>query len=172
MLLVSIRRKALKPFHFTDGTRVEAGEWICAPLAGMNLDPKNHARPDEFHGFRFVHPDTMEKFLAERPPHKFEILEGQTPSKFTDISDVPFWGTGKMTWLVSFLTQISTPRRLTSPSSGGRLYASSVIKTMLGLLLTKWDMQLAEPNSKQHFAWRSWIYPYASTKGVVRPIRQ
>ncbi|KAI0845840.1 putative cytochrome P450 [Daldinia vernicosa] len=148
---MSIRRKALKPFHFQDGTRVEAGQWICSPLAAMNLDPKYHARPDEFHGFRFVQPNILEASLSGIPPHNFKIPEGQNPSQFTDMSDLPMWGAGKMT-------------------CGGRFYASSVIKTLLGLFLTKWDMQLERPNAKQYFAWRSWTYPYANTKGIVRTI--
>ncbi|KAI0112996.1 putative cytochrome P450 [Daldinia grandis] len=148
---MSTRRKALKPFHFKDGTKVEAGQWVCSPLAAMNLDPKYYACPDEFHGFRFVQPDILEKSLSEIPPHNFKIPKGQKPSQFTDMSDSPMWGAGKMI-------------------CGGRFYASSVIKTLLGLFLTKWDMQLEKPNAKQYFAWRSWTYPYANVKGIVRTI--
>lgn len=95
---MSTRRKALKPFHFKDGTKVEVGQWVCSPLAGMNLDPHNHACPEEFHGFRFVQPDILEKSLAKTPPHDFQIPDGQKPSQFTDMSDLPLWGAGKMTW--------------------------------------------------------------------------
>ncbi|KAI1758507.1 putative cytochrome P450 [Hypoxylon sp. FL1150] len=146
---MSTRRKALKEFQFMDGTKVEVGQWVCSPLAGMNLDPKNYVQPDKFHGFRFVQPDILERSLARAPLQNFEIPEGQKPSQFTDISDVPTWGAGKMT-------------------CGGRFYASSVIKTLLGLFLTKWDMQLVKSNSKQHFTWRSWIYPFASTEVLLR----
>ncbi|OTA59944.1 hypothetical protein K449DRAFT_435609 [Hypoxylon sp. EC38] len=75
--VLSIRRKALKPFSFADGTTVQPGQWVCAPLASMNLDPNNHARPDEFHGFRFV-PD------------------GQRPSEIIGLSGIPLWGAGKL----------------------------------------------------------------------------
>lgn len=95
---MSTRRKALKPFQFADGTKVEAGEWVCSPLAGMSLDPNNFARPDEFHGFRFVQPDVLETALEATPPHDFQVPEGQRPSQFTDVTDMPFWGAGKMTW--------------------------------------------------------------------------
>ncbi|KAK7921466.1 hypothetical protein PG985_009488 [Apiospora marii] len=66
------------------------------------------------------------------------------------VKTLPMWGTGKMT-------------------CDGRFYASSAIKTLLGLILTKWDLQLEDPKAKQQFAWRSWIYPYAGTKVIVRP---
>lgn len=88
----------MQPFQFADGTRVEAGQWVCSPLAGMSLDPKNFVRPDEFHGFRFVQPDVLENALEATPPRNFQIPEGQTPSQFTDMTDMPFWGAGKMTW--------------------------------------------------------------------------
>ncbi|KAK8015238.1 cytochrome p450 [Apiospora arundinis] len=147
---MSTRRKALKPFHFKDGTTVNAGQWVCSPLAGMNLDPRNHACPDEFHGFRFVEPETLEKALAGDQAHDFQIPEGEEPSQFTDMAGLPTWGAGKMT-------------------CGGRFYASSAIKTLLGLFLTNWDLELEDPGAKQHFAWRSWIYPYASTKAILKP---
>ncbi|KAK2591239.1 hypothetical protein QQS21_011081 [Conoideocrella luteorostrata] len=49
---VSTRRKAKKPFQLVDGTKVEAGQWICTAARGMNLDPTNYAKVLEFHGFR------------------------------------------------------------------------------------------------------------------------
>lgn len=148
---MSTRRKALKPFSFADGTRVEAGQWVCSPLAGMNLDPNNHARPNEFHGFRFVHPHDLEQLLAKKHSHSFQVLEGQRPSEFIEISGIPLWGAGKMT-------------------CGGRHYASAVIKTLLALFLTEWEVELAQPNAKQYFTWRTWIYPYAGTNAILRPI--
>ncbi|OTA95818.1 hypothetical protein M434DRAFT_20050 [Hypoxylon sp. CO27-5] len=151
--LVSIRRKALKPFSFADGTTVQPGQWVCAPLASMNLDPNNHARPDEFHGFRFVHASDLTQSLSKTRPHGFQVPEGQRPSEFIDLSGIPLWGTGKL-------------------SCAGRYYASAVIKTTVALFLTKWDMQLEAPNARQHFTWRSWIYPYAGTKAILRPKSQ
>ncbi|KAI1101340.1 cytochrome P450 [Jackrogersella minutella] len=150
---MSIRRKALKPFSFADGTTVQPGQWVCAPLASMSLDPNNHARPDEFHGFRFVHASDLEQSLSKTRPHGFQVPEGQRPSEFTDLEGIPLWGSGKL-------------------SCAGRYYASAVIKTTVALFLTKWDMQLAAPNARQHFTWRSWIYPYAGTKVILRPKSQ
>ncbi|KAK8039523.1 hypothetical protein PG993_007934 [Apiospora rasikravindrae] len=147
---LSTRRKALKPFHFQDGTTIQKGQWVCTPLAGMSRDPKNHACPDEFHGFRFVEPEILNRYSAEVSTRDFQIPEGAGPAQFTDMSGLPFWGVGKMT-------------------CGGRFYASAAIKTLLGVFLTKWDLQLKDPDAKQHFAWRSWICPYESTKVVARP---
>ncbi|KAI0469703.1 putative cytochrome P450 [Xylariaceae sp. FL0804] len=124
---MSIRRKALKPFHFADGTKVETGQW--------------------FHGFRYIQPDVLGKSLNER----FQVPEGQEPSRFTDVSGVPFWGAGKIT-------------------CGGRFYTSAAMKIVLGLFIQKWDMQLTEPGIKQKLVWRSWIYPNAKARAVLRPV--
>lgn len=115
----------------------------------MSLDPNNYKRPDEFHGFRFIHTSDLAQSLSKSQSHSFQVPEGERPSEFTDLSGVPLWGVGKL-------------------SCAGRHYASAVIKTTVALFLTNWDMQLVAPNARQHFTWRSWIYPYADTKVILR----
>ncbi|KAK7967565.1 uncharacterized protein PG986_001842 [Apiospora aurea] len=82
------------------------------------------------------------------PPLK--EIRGAGPAQFTAMPGLPFWGVGKMT-------------------CGGRFYASAAIRTLLGVFLTKWDLQPEDPDAKQHFAWRSWICPYESAKVIARP---
>jgi hypothetical protein len=53
--------------------------------------------------------------------------------------------------------------------SPGRFYATAVMKTLLALFITKYDMQLEEKAATRYFAWRTFIYPYASTKVIFRP---
>lgn len=67
----------------------------------MSLDPRNHARPDEFHGFHFVEPDILSRYSADFLNHTPPVPAGEKPSQFTDISGIPVWGAGKMTWCVS-----------------------------------------------------------------------
>lgn len=40
---------------------------------------------------------------------------------------------------------------------------------MLALFITKWDIQLEDPDASRFFAWRTFIYPYASTRVILRP---
>ncbi|KAI2618024.1 hypothetical protein GGS26DRAFT_575221 [Hypomontagnella submonticulosa] len=64
----------------------------------MNLDPTNFASPEEFCGFRFVDHQILDKSLLITGIHNFQIPEVQKPSQFTDMSNFPFWGAGKMAW--------------------------------------------------------------------------
>ncbi|KAL7927017.1 cytochrome P450 [Trichoderma austrokoningii] len=142
---VSSRRMALKPFELSDGTRVEAGEWICTAARGMMLDARYYAGPQEFQGFRFVDASMLKNKLAS------DVSQGQgTLSNFTDIGDWQLWGTGRS-------------------ACPGRFYATAVMKTLLALFITKYDMRLEDKAATRYFAWRTFIYPYASTKVTLRP---
>ncbi|KAK1254766.1 hypothetical protein MKX08_008761 [Trichoderma sp. CBMAI-0020] len=143
---VSSRRMALKPFQLSDGTRVEAGEWICTAARGMMLDARYYTAPHEFQGFRYVDSSILKNKLAV---DLVSQVQG-TPSNFTDIGDWQLWGTGRS-------------------ACPGRFYATAVMKTLLALFITKYDMQLEEKATARYFAWRTFIYPYASTKVLLRP---
>jgi hypothetical protein len=92
--LVSSRRMALKPFELSNGTRIEAGEWICTAARGMMLDARYYTAPQEFQGFRFVDPSILNNKLAGDIVSQ---VQG-TPSNFTDIGDWQLWGTGRSAW--------------------------------------------------------------------------
>ncbi|KAJ8132332.1 hypothetical protein O1611_g1292 [Lasiodiplodia mahajangana] len=149
---ISTRRKALKPFQLSDGTKVEAGQWVCSAARGMNLDPANYACTNEFYGFRFVEPQVLERIFSPDSslPDSFKIPEPGKASQFVELSDWQLWGTGRSACI-------------------GRWYASAVIKVMLGLFITKWDIELVDPSASRHFSWRTFIYPYAGTKVILRP---
>ncbi|RYP09153.1 hypothetical protein DL765_008544 [Monosporascus sp. GIB2] len=149
---VSTRRKATKPFKLSDGTKVEVGEWICSAVRGMNLDPANYSRVDEFHGFRFVPPEILESSLSgvSSSPHKFQTPDPEKSSTFVELSDWQLWGTGKS-------------------ACTGRWYAAAMIKIILGTFISKWDMELADPKATRHFCWRTFIYPIPSTKFILEP---
>lgn len=88
---------ALKPFELSDGSRIEAGEWICTAARGMMLDARYYTAPQEFQGFRFVDPRILEKRFPGRPSDVASKLQG-TPSNFTDIGDWQLWGSGRSAW--------------------------------------------------------------------------
>ncbi|RYP56149.1 hypothetical protein DL771_012094 [Monosporascus sp. 5C6A] len=146
---VSTRRKATKPFKLSDGTKVEVGEWICSAVRGMNLDPANYSRVDEFHGFRFVPREILESSLSgvSSPPHKFQTPDPEKSSTFVELSDWQLWGTGKS-------------------ACTGRWYAAAMIKIILGTFISKWDMELADPKATRHFCWRTFIYPIPTVQAA------
>lgn len=76
---ISVRRKVLKPFKFSDGTPLFVGDVACVPLQAIMLDQSNYSESLRFDGFRFVDKDRI----------------GST-NKFTDTSPTyPLWGLGK-----------------------------------------------------------------------------
>lgn len=76
---ISVRRKALSSFTFSDGVRILRDEVACVPLRAIMRDPANYPGGEAFDGFRFVN-------------------KGGTGniSKYTD-GDVkfPLWGLGR-----------------------------------------------------------------------------
>jgi len=81
---ISVRRKVLEPFTFSDGAHLRTGDVACVPSQAIMRDP-NHYGADSlaFDAFRFVNPD------------------GENVSRFTDASPTfPFWGLGKHSWYV------------------------------------------------------------------------
>ncbi|KAI4273321.1 MAG: hypothetical protein L6R38_006365 [Xanthoria sp. 2 TBL-2021] len=51
---LSVQRKVLKDFTFSDGSHVPAGNVICVPQQAVMRDSKYYDRPDEFLPFRFA----------------------------------------------------------------------------------------------------------------------
>jgi cytochrome P450 len=80
---ISLRRKAMQPFTFKDGTHIPAEDWVCVPQRPLLRDPAIYSAPDVFNPYRFMSRNT----------------ENQKSSKFTDLSpDFPIWGLGKQAW--------------------------------------------------------------------------
>lgn len=93
IMIVSTRRSALQPFTLSDGTRLAPGDWACTPVRAIMQSPVYYPNPLEFHGFRFVNKDIIEKLGTgfKTPQHQ--------PSKFTDVDNsFHVWGTGRMSW--------------------------------------------------------------------------
>ena len=81
-ITVSVRRKVLAPYTFSDGTHFEEGSWACVPQRSLMRDNKVYASADCFQGFRFL-----------------STSDSGSASKFTDVGPTfPFWGAGKRVW--------------------------------------------------------------------------
>ena len=89
---VSIRRKALKPYHFSNGgPSVAVGEIACVSGWDIMHDETKYPQADEFDGHRF-----LEESSSKRPPTHTEEMKGTV---FTDASkDFPIWGLGSKVW--------------------------------------------------------------------------
>ena len=89
---MSVRRSALQPFTLSDGTKLEVGDWACAPSGAINQSAEHYSLPLEFNGFRFVD-------LRATPNERSSASHQPKPSKLTDVDDsFLMWGTGRMAW--------------------------------------------------------------------------
>jgi cytochrome P450 len=81
MNIVGIRRKAVLPYDFADGTiKVPQGATVCVPAYDMLHDPSRYPHPEEFNGARFLPKDGSKQ-----------------EAKFTQVShDFPMWGYGSL----------------------------------------------------------------------------
>jgi Cytochrome P450 len=79
---ISVRRKALQPYTFSDGLHIATGDVVCAPMRAMLQDESNFSDSRTFNGFRFVKADGVKSHST--------YVDGDT--KFL------LWGLGKRAW--------------------------------------------------------------------------
>lgn len=99
---VSVRRKALGDFMFTDGTTVSKGDWVCFPQAAMMRDEKYWESPSAFHGFRFASNEAIAAVIDDKNLESYDELNRGRSSigtRFTDVSHRRLiWGSGDKAW--------------------------------------------------------------------------
>lgn len=79
---ISVRRLAVRPFQFSDGTVIEAGQVACVPLNAIMRDAQRYQNSLTFDGGRFV-----------------GQMEANRVKAFCSTStDYPLWGLGNHTW--------------------------------------------------------------------------
>lgn len=91
----------MKPFTFSDGTRVNIGDCISTPVKPIMQNPAFYPAPQQFSGFRFAPQEALDKLgptsLADAPRQR-------APSKMTDIDENwHVFGAGKISWYVMSL---------------------------------------------------------------------
>ena len=93
-LTVSIRRKALKPFQFSNnGPRVEIGQIACVSAYDIMHNKTKYPNPQTFDGLRFVKESST---ASAGGKSEGEEMRGTT---FTDgTKDFPIWGFGSKIW--------------------------------------------------------------------------
>jgi cytochrome P450 len=94
---VSLSRKVLKPFTFSNGVTLPVGTYVAAHLHGTHRDGSTYEAPEEFDGFRFV---------DEKP--KSEVDEGKAALKprqtmYTTSKTYLAFGHGRHAWYVLIL---------------------------------------------------------------------
>ncbi|RYP38346.1 hypothetical protein DL767_002586 [Monosporascus sp. MG133] len=140
---MSTRRSALQPFEFSDGTKLNVGDWACTPVRSIMQSAKYYPDPLSFNGFRFADPSDVSQCLPKQAalPGLFQ----PKPSKLTDVDNIwHVWGTGRM-------------------ACPGRYYASAVMKLILAQIIMNYDFELVQPNAPRWLSWRSTTLPRRAT---------
>ncbi|PVI01732.1 cytochrome P450 [Periconia macrospinosa] len=76
---ITARRKAVKPFAFSDGTMVEKDDVVCIPLEALMRDQRYYTHSQHFDAYRHMNKET-----------------GTSRSRFSEPSqEFPLWGLGR-----------------------------------------------------------------------------
>src|SRR5271169_812775 len=73
--LVNTRRKVLKPYTFSDGIKVPAGETLAVPSRAVHLDDNVYKDANMFDGFRFY---KLRESEEEGPAHSTSCVSTST----------------------------------------------------------------------------------------------
>lgn len=78
------QRKALKPFTFSDGSHVPAGNLVAIPQKVVMRDPERYKDPERFDPYRFMP----------------ESIDGEAATtRYTDVNyNYTFWGSPRKAW--------------------------------------------------------------------------
>lgn len=146
---ISVRRKALSTFTFSDGSEVKKGEVACLPLRAMMRDPENYHEATAFDGFRFVNGDGT-----------------KNTSKFAEGDrKYPLWGLGRRIWYSSLSGHSFPGTDLTGSHSPGRYYSVHVIKVVVAHMILQYDIKMGDcsTDTTRTFHWRSATIPKSTS---------
>lgn len=91
---VIMRRKAIEPHVFQDGSRVAKGDWVCVPQQAMMMDSNRYRNPHLFDGFRFARANELLR-SGQRSADTPDLVE-------TKLSDATYewsaWGMDPAVW--------------------------------------------------------------------------
>ncbi|CAI6095198.1 unnamed protein product [Clonostachys chloroleuca] len=142
---MSVRRCALRPFSMSDGTKLEVGEWACAPAGAINTREDYYPFPKSLSGFRFVDSALLAAIDEDTNP------PAARQAKHSKLADVDhsflMWGTGRM-------------------ACPGRFYSAAFMKIIVAQLLMNYDFTLANPEAPRWISWRVTKIPRPWTKLV------
>lgn len=93
---ISVRRKVLQSFSFSDGTRLMKDDVACVPLQCILTDPSLYRDPLKFDPYRFM---SDEKYEGDGKTYLEESRPLSRNPRFTDTNPAfPLWGLGKHAW--------------------------------------------------------------------------
>ncbi|KAL8962960.1 MAG: hypothetical protein Q9193_000717 [Seirophora villosa] len=140
-IILTMPRKVMYPFHFSDGTVVPKDNWLCIPQQAIMEDQQYYDEPSAFNGFRFVRQDEDGRATTSDA--------GKGRLFTTPTFEFPLWG----------------PIRRACP---GRFYVSIVAKIVLSHFIMNYDAKLANAKTPQSLAWSFALVPHPMTRLLLR----
>ena len=145
-----MRRAAIQPFTFADGTKLAVGDWACTPVRAIMQSAEYYPEPLQFNGFRFASPDDLAPVLEKA--QTFNFVQPKA-SKLVDVSQAwHVWGMGRM-------------------ACPGRYYAVAIMKAVISQIIMNYDCHLVNPGDSRWFTWRSTMLPKKDTMVVFTKIK-
>jgi hypothetical protein len=143
---LTTQRKAMRPFTFSDGSHIPAGNLVAIPQKVIMRDPERYQNPDNFDPYRYI----PEKTGADT-----------ATTKYTDVNwNYTFWGSPRKSWYVlTVRALINLQAHFLTRSSPGKWYASFALKHILVHILTNYDIELVRPDAPRHHIWTTAIVP-------------
>ncbi|KAI4116607.1 MAG: hypothetical protein LQ345_003013 [Seirophora villosa] len=91
-VILTMPRKVMYPFRFSDGTVVPKDNWLCIPQQAIMEDQQYYDDPSAFNGFRFVRQDDDGRATASDA--------GKDRLFTTPTFEFPLWGPVRRAWYV------------------------------------------------------------------------
>ncbi|KAI4207763.1 MAG: hypothetical protein LQ348_000459 [Seirophora lacunosa] len=91
-IILTMPRKVMYPFRFSDGTVVPKDNWLCIPQQAIMEDQQYYDDPSAFNGFRFVRQDEDGRATASDA--------GKGRLFTTPTFEFPLWGPVRRAWYV------------------------------------------------------------------------
>lgn len=131
--LVSLTRKALEDFTFSDGTFIPKGTIITTPTRSIHFDEALYPNAHAFEPFRFA---DMRQEEGEEVKHH---LVSTTPQYLA-------FGHGRHGWCSFSFFSVSNDHEKVADAcvSPGRFSAANELKTMLAHVVVTYDIKLAD----------------------------
>ncbi|KUI69918.1 Ent-kaurene oxidase [Cytospora mali] len=160
---ISVRRKALTPFTFRDGTHILPGDVACVPSQAIMRNEGIYTESMKFCPWRFV------ERIKDTGDEGAEAGGLRSLSRFTDTElEYPLWGLGRHSWYVPLSGQRKCTPDGSSMHSPGRFYASLLLKLFLAHVLMHYDTMLPTTPAMRTFHFRSSIIPTSKSAFLFR----
>ena len=139
------QRRVVKPFTFSNGVTVPAGARIGAPTIPLQFDETVYENPNQFDGFRF---------------HKLREQEGDAEKHQASTASINYlhFGLGHHVWYPHPIPA-KQAFQWNAHSSPGRFFAIHEIKTVIAMLISRFDIKTSGGERPKDLVYGEYMVP-------------